>query len=232
MKCGIFIFATLIFGFVSTAYGDLDKDINEACEKRPGFTKATNTALTNVGKALGLPINNGFDRAHVLSFEAIRKQVCEGYPRSGKQHDLQNWNDKMVELIDDLHTIDTKWYHFTDLKNSAAYPEYVSVNTNNKKAALESLDNVLKAGNAAVPAVPAALKKLLRSINSATANLRPGQFSINRGIGGRLDPLLKRKATGNIDESDLTPQSKKLKTDWDSTWKEDGNGGIKTSDNS
>lgn len=228
----------LICTFATSIYGDLRSEIDAACGRR-GFTPDTNDAITAIGDVLGLPVvkkrknqkTGLYDRCHTLSFEVIRTHVCDDYP-TGTSSSVVTWRKSIDKLSDDLHTIDNEWFlHGTLTGHRAAYQKFMDANNLNKNEVQKSLDEVIK--NQGQPDVTLAGKigKVLEYMNSATANLRPGAASINRSIGGRLDPLLKKKkASGQkVSAGDLTAHSKHLGDEYKSNWKTGGTG-IMTSD--
>ncbi|XP_057296956.1 uncharacterized protein LOC130625859 [Hydractinia symbiolongicarpus] len=228
----------LICTFASSIYGDLRSEIDTACGRR-SFTPDTNDAITAVGDALGLPVvkkrknqkTGLYDRCHTLSFEVIREHVCDDYP-TGTSSSVGAWRKSIDKLSDDLHTIDNEWFLYGALTgHTAAYQKFVDANNLNKNEVQKSLDEVIKNQGQPDEILAGKIGKVLEYMNSATANLRPGAASINRSIGGHLDPLLnKKKISGQIvSEGDLTAHSKHLGDEYGSNWKRD-EWGIKTSD--
>ncbi|XP_057297114.1 uncharacterized protein LOC130626018 [Hydractinia symbiolongicarpus] len=237
MRFVVSFFAVLMCTFASPVYGNLRAKITKECGQRPPFTKDTNEAITKVGNALNLRINSGFDRCHTLSFQIIRKEVCDLFPADGTPvcaTKVNNWRVKMDTLNDALHTIDTEWIHYKDLKkNGIAYGEFENTNKKNKDKVTASLDDVIKHQGSSDGVLASKIKAVMVYMNSATANLRPGHASVNRAIGGHLDPLLKVK-TSKIPSTKakliLTSNSIAFERNYPTTWKVKA-GSIMTSDN-
>lgn len=237
MQFVVSFFVVLMCTFASPIYANLRAKITKECGQRPPFTKDTNQAITEVGKALNLPINSGFDRCHTLSFQIIRKEVCDLFPADGTPvcaKKVNNWRVKMDTLNDALHTIDTEWIHYNALtKHVGAYKEFEDTNKANKDKVNTSLDDVINHQGSSDGVLASKIKAVMVYMNSATANLRPGHFSVNRAIGGHLDPLLKVKAS-KIPPTNakliLTSNSIAFEQNYPTTWKVKA-GSIMTSDN-
>lgn len=212
----------LICTFASTTHGSLKTEIAKACGKRPGFTAATNQAISAVGAALKLTIGKGYDRCHTLSFQTIRTKVCDDFPTVTPLCPVKvnRWRRNMDTLNQDLHTIDSEWFLYSKMKaNKAAFKKFDDTNDANEDKVDDSLDKVVANIGSSDTVLAGKIKAVLRFMNSATANLRPGKDTINRSIGGHLDPLLKIKATGKVTARLLTTHSKVLESSYPTTWK-------------
>lgn len=227
MKFGLFFLLVIICAFIYTAYADLQSEIKQECIK-PDLTVQTKTAITLLGKRLEMPIGRTHIRAQVLPFETIRKEVCDKYPKNGCPIKLKAWKETMENLNDDLHTIDTKWFR-RSARN--AVPQYARANTGNKKLVTASLKAVIESQGPCEKSLAEKIGTLLKYMNSATANIRPGYATVSRRIGDRIDPLLMIEVTtGSVIESKLTPHSKHLKETWHNDFMRNS-GSILTSDN-
>lgn len=234
MKCEVLLISILICVLVSTTSADLKKEITEACKAQPKFTSDTQCALKVVGISLERPIGSRFAPAQVLSFTTIRSLACDDYPKirnASYDDNVAKWDKQMMKLSEDLHTIDKGWFLYSHLKDDrTAFTVFNNTNNRNKNKVRDSLKKILQNKGASDTVVAKNLKRLLKYMNSAMANVRPGYARVNRAIGPHLDPLVK-VGVNKTKLVDLTSHSISLKDHWNASWKNFTNGeGIVTSD--
>ncbi|XP_057296414.1 uncharacterized protein LOC130625352 [Hydractinia symbiolongicarpus] len=177
MKCEVLFVYALINVLLSTNNADLNTEITKACKVRPPLTWRTNNAVTKLDNALEHSIGHELYRAQVIPIETIRLYVCRSYPKTrglSYKTAVTKWKRKMLKLMDDLHTIDSRWSVYQQLKGSSAFGSYSNANTFNEEKVSASLNDVIRNKGSTDKVVAAKIKILLRYMVNAPANFRPG----------------------------------------------------------
>lgn len=192
------------------------------------FAGKTNEWTGKISADLNRPvtIGGGYHRAHVISFDSIRKLIADTFLQS---HDPQKWKRLAKQLNEDLHTFDTDWFRYNEMTQKNSWQGYEDINKKSKEAIDKEINDIVtnhKLND------NASLKKIIKLMNSAPANLRPGHGPENCGIQGYMDPLKGHTTKNvNLEEKDLTQRSRDLKVNYSLEWKTINNGQfIRSSD--
>ena len=202
--------------------------VSSVCSKsqsnEPSFTDETNELLNKIGNELNY--QKPF-KAHNLPWVAIKKVLRSRLGDVGDRNVIIT-NDRyttILRLIDDIHTIDEEATYFSKL-TLFTRSELIKLNEANKKKSRNALDKLVDISKQKVinrSLYGMMLKRLEVLLNSAPANIRPGDSSVN--IGHNYDPN-----TSVYDRRKLTNHSLNMSNIYDSNFDRDSYGEMLTSD--